>query len=121
MIVRVLQGRVLPDQTAVFRRQARQALDDARRRDGLLHAQVGRQANPDGSEAIAFVTVWRDLPALYAWLGGTDLLDTPVLSSGDSAVFEYYEVQHFESYEVAETDLDEAEATPFVAALDARG
>ena len=102
MIVRVLQGRVPPGQAAVFRQQAEQALEDARRHDGLVFAQVGRQAHGDGSEEIAFVSVWRDLEALYGWLGGTDLLDTPVFNGGSPTVFERFEVQHYESYEVAE-------------------
>ena len=121
MIVRVLQGRVAPDQTALFRLQAQQALNDARRRDGLVYAQVGRQAHSDGSEEISFVSVWRDLAALYAWLGGKDLLDTPVFNSGGSAVFERYEVQHFESYETAESTIGDEEETRIAAALDTRG
>jgi quinol monooxygenase YgiN len=111
LIVRVLQGRVLPGQTAVFRQQAQQALNDARRRDGLVYAQVGRQAYSDGSEEISFVSVWRDLSALYAWLGGTDLLDMPAFNNGGPALFEQCEVQHFESYETVETVSEDVEET----------
>ena len=120
MIVRVLQGHVLPGQTAVFRQQAQQALDDVRLRDGLVYAQVGRQARSDGSEEIAFMSVWRDLPALYAWLGGADLLDTPVFNNGGPSVFEHYEVQHFESYETAETAMEDVEEMRDAVALEAR-
>ena len=49
-----------------------------------------------------FVSVWRDLDALYGWVGGTDLLDTPVLNSGRPEVFENFEVQHYETYEFGE-------------------
>jgi heme-degrading monooxygenase HmoA len=121
LIIRVLQGRVAPGQTAIFRLQAQKALDDARRRDGLVYAQVGRQAHSDGSEEISFVSVWRDLAALYAWLGGTDLLDTPVFNSVGPAVFQNYEVQHFESYETDETAAGNETETRFAAALDAHG
>jgi heme-degrading monooxygenase HmoA len=107
LIVRVLQGRVHPGQIGHFREQAQQALDDARQHDGLIYAQVGRQAHADGSEEIAFVSVWRDLEALYSWLGGTDLLDTPVMSGADAEVFERFEVQHYEAYETAGPDLPE--------------
>lgn len=82
MILRVLRGRVHPGQIAVFREQAQQTLDDARQHDGLIYAQVGRQVHSDGGEEVIFVSAWRDLEALYRWLGGTDLLKTPVLANG---------------------------------------
>jgi heme-degrading monooxygenase HmoA len=104
LILRVLRGRVHPGQVAVFREQALKALDDARRQDGLVTAQVGRQVHSDGAEDIAFVSVWLSLEALYRWLGSTDLLETPVLNSGRPGVFEHFEVQHFETYEPADPD-----------------
>jgi quinol monooxygenase YgiN len=103
LIVRVLQGRVHPEQIAVFREQAQQALDEARQQDGLIHAEVGRQIHQDGGEQVIFVSVWRDLDALYRWIGGTDLLDTPVLNGGTADLFQHFEVQHYESCEA--TDL----------------
>jgi heme-degrading monooxygenase HmoA len=74
-------------------------LSDAHGHNGFLCGHVGRQANGDGSEAILFVSVWRDLDSLYRWVGGTDLLDTPLLSRGAFDVFETYEVQHYEVWE----------------------
>jgi heme-degrading monooxygenase HmoA len=85
-----------------FRDQAHEALNDARRHDGLIHAHVGRQVNSDGGEEVMFVSVWRDLEALYGWVGSTDLLDTPVLNNGRPQVFDYFEVQHYETYESVE-------------------
>ncbi|MGZ6265864.1 MAG: antibiotic biosynthesis monooxygenase family protein [Candidatus Limnocylindrales bacterium] len=82
-----------------FRAQACAALEDARGHDGFVYGHVGRQANPDGSEEVLFVSVWRDLRSLYRWIGGTDLLHTPVLSRGAADVFEHYEVQHYEVWE----------------------
>ena len=94
-----------------FREQADQALDDARRHDGLIHAHVGRQVHADGGEEVMFVSVWRDLEALYGWVGSTDLLDTPVLNSDRPLVFEYFDVQHYETYESIEPDQAAAPRT----------
>jgi heme-degrading monooxygenase HmoA len=119
LIVRVLKGRVQVGQVAVFREQAQQALDDARLREGLVYAQVGRQAHSDGGEEIVFVSVWRDLEALYSWVGGTDLLETPVLSSGSFYVFDRFEVQHYETYEPADGASTNIGGTLIVAAAPA--
>jgi len=125
LIIRVLKGRVHPGRVALFREQAQQALDDARCHDGLIHAQVGRQAHLDGGEEVLFVSVWRDLEALYGWVGGTDLLDTPVLSGARPDVFEQFEVQHYEAYDAPEASLtdgfDPAEAVPQGAGIGAGG
>ena len=99
LIIRVLHGQVQPAKLGDFRAQACGALEDARGHDGFVYGDVGRQANADGSEEVLFVSVWRDLRALYHWVGGTDLLDTPVLSRGAAEVFERYEVQHYEVWE----------------------
>ncbi len=56
-----------------------------------------------------FVSVWRDLEALYGWVGSTDLLDTPVLNSGRPEVFDNFEVQHYETYESGEPGQGEVE------------
>jgi heme-degrading monooxygenase HmoA len=109
LIIRVLRGRVLPGQVATFREQAHQTVNDARRHEGLIHAHVGRQAHSDGSEEVVFVSVWRDLEALYGWVGSTDLLDTPGLNSGRPDVFDNFEVQHYETYESGEPGQGEAE------------
>jgi heme-degrading monooxygenase HmoA len=119
LIVRVLQGRVLPAQTANFHKQAEKALKDARRQDGLVSAHAGRQAHADGSEEIAFVTIWRDLEALYGWLGGTDLLDAPGFNHTSPSVFAHFEIQHYETFEGGDDGLQGAiESTP-VATLNA--
>jgi hypothetical protein len=78
------------------------ALDDARGRDGIIHAEVGRQACPDGGEEVVFVSIWRDLESLYHWVGGSDLLDTPVLSNCSTGVFEEFGVEHYEAYDPIE-------------------
>jgi hypothetical protein len=121
LIVRVLQGRVHPEQIDLFREQAQQALDAARQQDGLIHAQFGRQIHPDGGEQIVFVSVWRDLDALYGWIGGVDLLDTPVLSNGRADLFKNFEVQHYESYEAADPVPGAAEGLPQAAPMDSGG
>lgn len=121
MIVRVLQGLVHPEQIATFREQAQQALEEARQQDGLIHATVGRQIHQDGGEEIVFVSVWRDLDALYGWIGGIDLLDTPVLNCGKPGVFQHFEVQHYESYEAADVAPGAAEEPPQAAPIDAEG
>lgn len=110
MILRVLRGRVHPGQVVTFREQARDALRDARQHDGLLYAEMGRQAHVDGSEEIVFVSVWRNLDVLYRWVGGTDLLDTPVLDGNNPDVFEHFEVQHYETYGSADPESPEGES-----------
>jgi heme-degrading monooxygenase HmoA len=105
LIIRILRGRVQPVRQAAFRAQARQALADARGRDGFVSAHVGRQVHGDGTEEVLFVSLWRDLESLYRWVGSTDLLETPVLSRGLPDVFETYEVQHYEVWD----DADKAE------------
>ncbi|MFI5260060.1 MAG: antibiotic biosynthesis monooxygenase [Candidatus Limnocylindrales bacterium] len=117
LIVRVMEGRVHSGQIYIFREQAQKAVRDARRHDGLVYAHVGRQAHADGGEQIVFISVWRDLEALYGWLGGTDLLGTPVLNPGDREVFEHFEVQHYEVVEPAETEPSLTPAAPRAAAV----
>ena len=111
MIIRVLRGQVQPVRLAEFRAQAQGALSDAHGHDGFLCGHVGRQAYGDGGEEVLFVSVWRDLNSLYRWVGGTDLLDTPVLSRGASDVFETYEVQHYEVWEAGDGAEFEDQAT----------
>ena len=102
MIVRILKGRVNPGQTAIFRAQARSVVPDLRRLEGSVHAEVARQVHADGGEEIVFVSVWRDLEAIYGWLGVTDLLDTPMPDRAEPNVFERFEVQHYEVLEFDE-------------------
>ena len=113
LIVRVFRGRVRAEQVLVFHEKAQLILDDARRHVGLVNAQVGRQVHADGSEEIVFVSIWRDLEGLYTWVGGTDLLDTPVLNGSAPNLFDRFEVQHYETYELdvpqPAGDADEAD------------
>lgn len=101
MIVRILKGRVDRGHVAIFREHVRRVVRDARKRDGLVYAHVGRQAYADAGEEMVFVSVWRDLEAIYSWLGVTDLLQTPMLDDGRHDAFERLELQH---YEVLEPD-----------------
>jgi hypothetical protein len=86
----------LPDNVQAFHEEARAALASARGSQGLLFGEVGRQAHPDCSEDVVFVTVWRDLESLYRWLGGNDLLSTPLLRGG--TLIDRVEVQHYETW-----------------------
>jgi heme-degrading monooxygenase HmoA len=107
---------------ATFREQARHALHDARRHDGLVYAEIGRQAHVDGGEEIVFVSVWRNLEVLYKWVGGLDLLDTPVLDGNNPDVFEHFEVQHYETYDSADPESPDDELSVATAAgRDGRG
>ena len=103
LILRVLRGRVQPHRVAELRGRAGRVLVDARRRDGCAYGQIGRQVHGDGSEEVLFVSFWRDLESLYGWLGGTDLLHTPVLSGPGSDLFDSHEVQHYEVWETSES------------------
>lgn len=98
MIVRVLRGHVLAERVDDFRNQARRVLVGGAGCEGLVHAHVGRQVHRDGSQEVIFVTVWRDIESLYRWVGGSDLLETPVLSERHD-VFDACDVQHYEVLE----------------------
>jgi heme-degrading monooxygenase HmoA len=101
LIVRILKGRVNPGQIAALRAQAQWVLGDIRKHDGVVHAEVARQVHADGGEEIVLVSVWRDLDAIYGWLGVTNLLETPKRDRGEPSLFEQFDVQH---YEVLESD-----------------
>jgi hypothetical protein len=96
LIVRILSGVVLPDNVQAFHEEAIAALASARGSEGLLFGEVGRQAHADCSEDVLFVTVWHDLESLYRWLGGNDLLSTPLLR--DATLIDGVEVQHYETW-----------------------
>jgi heme-degrading monooxygenase HmoA len=104
LIVRVLTGRVPPEQVAPFHAQARVVIRDLRKHDGLLHTEVARQVHSDGGEEIILVSVWSDFGAIYSWLGVVDLLDTPMTNGGEPSLFERFDVQHYEVL-----DMDDAE------------
>ena len=108
LIVRVLKGRVNPDQVAAFRAQAQVVVQDLREHDGLVHTEVARQVSSDGGEEVILVSVWRDLAAIYGWLGVTNLLDSPMTNHGEPNLLDHFDVQHYEVLESAEL----GEATP---------
>jgi heme-degrading monooxygenase HmoA len=90
---------VPPARLAAFRVQASRAMDDARSHEGFVASHAGRQVHGDGGEEVVLISVWRDLESLYRWVGGTDLLESPVLSRGLPDVFDSYEVQHYEVWD----------------------
>ena len=96
MILRVLQGRVKADLISSFREQSGLALAQTREHEGCLFAEVGRQAHPDGCEEIVFVSLWSGFEAVYAWVGGADLLCVPIIAGDAPQVFAYYDIQHYE-------------------------
>jgi hypothetical protein len=89
---------VRPEKVEIFHEQARGALASARQADGLLFGEIGRQIHSDCAEEVVFITVWRDLDSLYRWIGGNDLLWTPILRDAADDVFDRVEVQHYESW-----------------------
>lgn len=104
MIVRILKGRVSPEQVDHFRVKALSVLEDVRTHPGLVHAEVARQVHSDGGEEIVFVSVWRDFAAIYGWLGVTNLLDTPMMDQGEHILSEFA-VQHYEALDPDEVVL----------------
>ncbi len=77
LIVRIVRGRVAADLVPSFHDLAKSTVPKVHLRDGVVSVSVSRQMRSDGAEEIVFATVWRDLPALYDWVGGSDLLDVP--------------------------------------------
>ncbi len=57
----------------------------------------------DSSERIVMMTLWRSMDDLYAWLGGADLLGTP-LDGGDSEMFSEFDIQHYEALALDHAD-----------------
>lgn len=111
MIVRVVTGRAVPRHATEFRRFVSEQLERLRRTDGLLDALAGRQAEPEG-EPFVLVTLWRDLDAIYRWLGEDDLLSSlgPLREHPDWV--EDIDIQHYESVasRVADPALPDASA-----------
>jgi hypothetical protein len=77
---------------------------------------MGRQIRGDCSEDVVFVTTWRDLASLYNWIGGDNLLASPMFD-GDEALFAHLEVQHYEAMD----DAPAEGAADFVATVNAAG
>ena len=113
MIVRVVTGRVVPRHASEFRRFTMEQIGRLRRTDGLLDALAGRQVEPDG-EPFVLVTLWRDLEAIYRWLGEDDLLGSlgPLRAHPDWV--EGVDIQHYESVatQVAGPAADDPGAGP---------
>jgi heme-degrading monooxygenase HmoA len=115
LIVRILKGRVAPEQVELFRARALGVLEDMRTHPGLVHAEVARQVHSDGGEEIAFVSVWRNFDAIYGWLGVTNLLDTPMKDHGEEVLGDF-EVQHYEALDPDELVLPVVQvASPYYA------
>jgi len=75
--------------------------------NGVVSANVARQIASDGGEEVMFATVWRDMPALYAWIGCSDLLGVPA----PVATFEEYLTgRDLQYYEVIDTDVPAGQA-----------
>ena len=83
-------------------------MPEVRTRDGLVLANVARQTASDGAEEIVFATVWRDMPALYAWIGCSDLFDVPAPIKEFESYFASRDLQY---YEVIDTDAPTEQAT----------
>jgi heme-degrading monooxygenase HmoA len=107
LIVRIVRGNVAADQVPVFHDLARRMMPEVRTRDGLVLANVARQTASDGAEEIVFATVWRDMPALYAWIGCSDLFDVPAPIKEFESYFASRDLQY---YEVIDTDVPGAMA-----------
>jgi hypothetical protein len=73
---------------------------------GRLSATFGRQVHGDGSESFVYVTTWRDMDSIYAWVGGRDVVGTARLFRGLERLLDGYDVQHYIA-----PDLDELEGT----------
>jgi heme-degrading monooxygenase HmoA len=61
---------------------------------------MGRQTHDDRSEDVVVITVWTSIEALYDWLGGRDLLGTPMIGQDGDDLFEDYDVQHYEAVDL---------------------
>jgi len=107
LIVRIVRGNVAAQLVPAFHDLAGSTVAELRSRDGVVWASVARQIAADGAEEIVFATVWRDMPALYAWLGGSDLLDVPAQICRIERCLSGRELQY---YEVIDTDTPVAEA-----------
>jgi hypothetical protein len=95
---------VRADHVNSFREQASLFLGQVREMDGCGFAQVGRQVNKDGSEEVVVVTSWTCLDAIYAWVGGSDLLSSPLLAGRLQDLLEHHDIQHYEAFGPAEAD-----------------
>jgi heme-degrading monooxygenase HmoA len=115
LIVRILKGRVSPEDVELFRVRALRSLEGARAHPGLVHAEVARQVRSDGGQEIAIVSVWHDFDAIYGWLGSTNLLDTLMMEPGEHLLGDF-EVQHYEALDPDELVFPAVRAAGHVSA-----
>ena len=100
MVIRVVRGRVKPGGEGEFNQLMRDVrLPEMRRQEGFVYAKFGRQIQPDG-ERFLFVSEWRDVRALYDWVG-PDLTRPITLSGGEHLVAEF----SVELYEAMDVEL----------------
>ncbi len=108
MIVRVLRGRVPADRAQAFHRHARDAVAYVLGREGIVCAHLARQ-HASGGELVIFTTVWRDFDSIYAWLGGRNLLLSPITGPADDPLLTDVDIQHYEDVgSIPAIDPDEA-------------
>ena len=98
MVIRVVRGRVKQGREGEFNALMRETrLPEVRRQKGFVYAKFGRQIQPDG-ERFIFVSEWRDVGALYDWIGPD--LTLPVTIRGAEHLVEEYVVELYEAMEV---------------------
>ena len=99
MIVRVLRGHVEPNHATMLWGQLSERLAHSEVPEGQLSATFGRQVHGDGTESFVYVTTWRDVESIYAWVGGPDLVSTPRFLLGLEELVDGFEVQHYLGFE----------------------
>jgi heme-degrading monooxygenase HmoA len=114
MIIRVVRGRVKPGREGEFNHLMREVrLPEMRRQEGFVYAKFGRQVQPEG-ERFLFVSEWRDVGALYDWVGPD--LTRPVTLSGGEHLVQEFEVELYEAMDVElhplPDDAERAEGPP---------
>ena len=98
MVIRVVSGKVKLGAEGEFNALMRDVrLPEMRRRRGFVYAKFGRRIEPDG-ERFVFVSEWRDVGALYEWIGPD--LTRPATIAGAEHLVEEYKVELFEAMDV---------------------
>ena len=98
MVIRVVSGRVKQGREGEFNQLMRDVrLPEMRRQEGFVYAKFGRQVLPDG-ERFFFVSEWRDVRALYDWVGPD--LTRPITLSGGEHLVEEFKVELYEAMDV---------------------
>jgi hypothetical protein len=111
VIVRILHGYAEAHHAGSLWGVLADRLARARVPEGRLSATFGRQVHGDGSESFVYVTTWRDMESIYAWVGGRDLIGTPRLLRGLESLLDGFEVQHYiapELPDIQQADRSEA-------------